>query len=289
MLVLTKENTPTILAWPSGEWQASLQRAFLAAGIAMEMPSNDRQLYWALPALNMLAVVSRPSDVPESVRTNQAAAGFTGFDILGEVGELNYSPQQRPRTPIPLKVLDPDAPEPRVYLGLTPNATRVNMTLRNALEAGPVYTSYPRLTQRMLEKLYGINLPIFESTQDLRTFWQRFYAESEQPWDMQEWKDRGMPMRGIVPRPGKVEVAWLTDPSNFAISDISSTGATARANGITARTPFFSATMQYIKKRDEELTPVEQRNTTDLLEILQRAAERATQTKAQVLKQATPE
>lgn len=275
MLLRIKENNPIVLAWPSGEWQESLLRAVVATTLTLEQPSNPRALFFALPSINCFATIVRPSDVPVVVRQGDAAAGFTGSDVLAEAGELNFSAQEKPRREIPLAVLDKNAPKPKLYLGLTPNAQTKKMELETAVRTGPVYTSYPKITQRIIEKLYGVSLPLFSDPNELERFWQRMYRDNaDQPWLTREWEEQGKPLRGIITRPGKVEIAWASDEANYAISDITSTGETAEANGIAPVLTFFNVTLQLISKTTEELSPEAQKSVALLFEALEEGAQK---------------
>jgi len=269
MLLKSIETTrPTVVAWPSGEWDNSLERAFSAAGISMERPSNKRQLSRKIPVLNVLTVLARPSDVLDDVRAGGADGGFTGSDVLSEAGipvgrEVSPCSLERlPRTVVPLKTLDPDAPQPVVYAGLTPNAIRQRMTLEESVSRGVIYTSYPQLTRRWLVGLKQ-EVPIFNTATEMNEWWLQLCSGST------KIESRG----GIVPRSGKVESAWLMNQENYAIVDISSTGETAEANSILPIVCLMQAALMLIRKPDEQISRTAQRNLADLLSMLQEAAE----------------
>ncbi len=196
---MPKETYTNILI-PKGEWLSALLTAFRVAGLELEAPYRGYEYTFVTQSLPIICQAVRSKEVLTDISDEDctANAGLTGSDITQE---QNWEGFQEPFPLRELKPSDEQFPEPKLYLGLTPNlsiATRKPSPQESDLsgldDTYSIMTAYPVITQRFLEQA-GLTL-------------------------------------GVVASAGTIEGRWRTRPNNVAILDISSTGDTARANEI---------------------------------------------------------
>jgi len=212
----------TQLLLPGGEWLASLLFAFRLANLELRSPDQKNYRYtFVNQALPIVFDLVRSSDVPQNVDAlENVAGGFTGTDILAENDLL-------PAWILPILALGAKAPRvAKLFLGMTPNYPYQVADNLN-LETSTVYTKYPNLTQKYLEK--------------------------------QKQKDVAVKYRA-----GKIEGMWRIDPNNWAITDISSTGQTAWENEITVTKTIMKPKPGFY--RDSQISKQDQLRIDDLRE-----------------------
>jgi ATP phosphoribosyltransferase len=194
-----KYKNESKIASPNGEWGSSIKKMLTAANICWEQKS-ERSYGIYLPRLDVTLVTTRAKDVPRLVMDarSDAVAGMTGTDILIEKG-LQELQAQPIGWPIPLAELDPQAPQPKVYLASTPNDYDGNDFYSPSLQTvtnGSVVTSYPNLARQYFDA-------------------------------------KGYPQVEIEEFAGSIEGLWQLLPACYAVVDISATGTTAEANALS--------------------------------------------------------
>lgn len=260
-----KNNEPTYLAWPSGEWSNSLLKALAVAGIPIE-GYQERRYAFSIPMLNIVANISRAGDVPKLVKNPSTAPsiGIVGNDILQEYnlqGPNNLCPPNDRDyymdffPPLPLRQLVPTAPNPRLMWLRTPNAKKDPDDYDTYLQEwakGTVYTSYPNLAAKNLPM--GITLPIVENPTAV------------------PYKD--LPQGRIEKVAGKVESYWRNDSRNYYVADIVDKGETATANELVEESYILSS-IYLLAIIDESKAYLEDlRRLQDFLALLDIAVEK---------------
>lgn len=221
----------TKILLPKGEWLDSMLTAFKVANLELDAPPRSYEYTFVTQALPILFEAVRSKEVLESIYDwdTDTNAGFTGTDIAVEQG---VSPEQSRAWNFPLQELNPDAPQPIVYLGSTPNLrARVSEPSVSDLEGTTVYTEYPNITRRYMARA-GVEVK-------------------------------------IKPVQGGSEGRWRIDSRNGGIVSIRNTDATLRANEIEPMTDILKAGV--LLYEGANITKQDQLRIDDLRELLYRA------------------
>jgi ATP phosphoribosyltransferase len=201
----------------SGEWGSSIKKMLTAAEIRWEQTS-ERSYGIYLPRLKVTLVTTRAKDVPRLVMDDRsdAVAGMTGTDILIEKG-LQKLKGQPVGWPVPLTELDPQAPQPKIYLASTPNDYNgddfYNPSLKTVTN-GSVVTSYPNLARQYFDA-------------------------------------KGYPQVEIEEFAGSIEGIWQLLSACFAVVDVTVTGTTAEANALTVLETILLVQLKLIENTDK--------------------------------------
>lgn len=207
----------TYLLLPSGEWLEALLTVFSVAGLKFEN-TDPRSYQYRCSSIPLIMILVRSRDVPACIYDPETIVkGGFTGSDIAKDQQVNFSWK------VPLEELKPPGanfPKPEVYLGVTPNLTqRTPKPTINDIRGGTIYTSYPGITAQYL-------------------------------------KERGIDAK-IKIRQGKIEGMWQIDPENTAIVDISSSGATCKANNIQKIDSIMRSELVFIespkiKKSDSE-------------------------------------
>jgi ATP phosphoribosyltransferase len=210
---MSKEKSRTTILLPGGEWYPSLMNLLVKTGACEEPP--NRQYGIKFKKFDIDAVICRAKDVSDLVNNGRSAAvaGFTGTDILVE-GMKTSKQESELLWKVPLLE---GAPTPTVAIGSTPigreqfgSGPNGCVRLDDAV-SGKVVTAYPTILKEYLKE-------------------QPFFVKSKMVVDMGRYG-------------GKIEGLWQLFANCFAVCDISSTGETARTNGIEFICSIFTAAL----------------------------------------------
>lgn len=228
---MNKERMTTLLL-PKGEWLDALLVAFQVSGLELFASPRSYEYTFLNQALPVVFQAIRSKEVVAAVNDWNITAngGFTGTDIATEQRANLDTPRA---WEFPLRELNPDAPNPQVYLGITPNLSQENFDLGVPGIAGTeIYTEYPSLTQQFLRS-------------------NRISAT----------------VRSVQ---GGSEGYWRINPRNGAIVTIRNTDATLRANEITPVQDILTAGVVYVES--PRMSRQDQERVDDLQEALYLAA-----------------
>lgn len=204
---MKKENLTNMLL-PKGEWLEALLVAFKAANLELVAAPRSYEYTFVNQALPIVFQAVRSKEVIKSVSDwdTSVNAGFTGTDIAAEA-RVNIADPNKWK--FPLLELNPQAPQPRVYLGSTPNLReKIAQPTLADLEGTTIYTEYPSLTANLI--LGKVNAKI-KAVQ------------------------------------GGSEGRWRIDQQNGAIVSIRDTDATMKANEIEPIMNILTAGVLYVE------------------------------------------
>lgn len=222
----------TQLYLPKGEWLDATLTAFRRADL--ELQSNPRCYQYSFVSSRIPIVFQaiRSKEVWSDISDPETVAngGFTGSDI---VLEQMINPTRRWLFPLnEFKPEDVDFPKPRIYLGSTPNfRDQVTNPRVESLAARTIYTSYPNIARDFFNQL-GV-------------------------------------FPNIVEKQGTIEGRWRSNPNNWGIVDVVSTGKTLIANQIEVMDYIMSARLEYIE--GENMSYQDRSRVDCLIETLERA------------------
>ena len=203
-----REKLTNILL-PKGEWLDAMLTAFKVAGLELTAKPRSYEYTFVTQALPIVFQAIRSKEVLKTIYDwdTSVNAGFTGTDIAAD---QRVNPDKPRSWNFPLLQLNPDAPQPKVYVGSTPNLReRINQPTIEDLEGTTIYTEYPTITRQLLDK-EKINARI-KSVQ------------------------------------GVSEGRWRVDKRNGAIVSIRNTDATLLANEIEPMLDVMSAAVIFIE------------------------------------------
>lgn len=222
-----KENYTTILL-PKGEWLQALIEAFKVANLGLVAEPRSYEYSFINQTLPILFQAVRSKEVPDLVYDwdISANAGFTGSDIAAE---------QRVDTKgsriweFPLQKLNPNAPQPKVYLGTTPRLReQIATPALKDIDGTTIYTEYPVITQAFLA-------------------------------------DNKLEAR-VKSLQGGTEGRWRLDSRNGAVVTIRNTDTTLRANGIEPLVDIMAA--RVLCMESPALSDQDKLRVDDLRELL---------------------
>lgn len=216
--MIVERKTKILL--PAGEWLESLLQLFSTVGIKYERESQ-RNYFINFPEFDIEGTLVRTNSVPLLLQNDDvsAVAGFTGTDILFE------SETQKDGTveewSIPFDSIGVKAPQPKIYIGTTPNAQETfgeHVRLEDIL-TGIIATVYPRILETYINKMG--------------------YSEAE----VRIHQDKG-----------KIEGLWRILPGCFAICDVVSTGKTMKENGIDLFESIMLVQLAFVQNNEKTTT-----------------------------------
>ncbi|MEO8582105.1 MAG: hypothetical protein ABI425_06060 [Patescibacteria group bacterium] len=225
-----QERMTTVLL-PKGEWLEAMLTAFQVANLELAAQPRSYEYSFVNQALPILFQAIRSKEVIETIYDwdTSVNAGFTGTDIAEE----QRVSAAKPRTwEFPLNELNPDAPQPKVYLGSTPNLrNKISRPTIADLEGTTIFTEYPNLTQKFINN-NAVNAKV-KAVQ------------------------------------GGSEGRWRVDKRNGAIVSIRNTDATLRANEIEPIIDIMRAGVLYVE--GPNISEQDQLRVDDLRELIFRA------------------
>ena len=227
----------TQLYLPKGEWLDATLTAFKRADLELQSTPRCYEYTFVSSRIPIVFQAIRSKEVWSDISDPETVVdgGFTGSDI---VLEQMINPTRRWLFPLnELKPENADFPNPRIYIGSTPNFRNQATTLDlGELETRTIYTSYPNITRSYFRQL-GISPTVIE-------------------------------------RQGTIEGRWRSNPNNWAIVDVVSTGKTLEANEIKIMDYIMSARLEYIE--GENMNPQDKLRVDDLIETLENAKSKLT-------------